>query len=121
DILFQGSAVSETFHLRFQFRPGSDLAPVDGNADIPPLNGIVVHVTIHDGLLVSRAIGGGVTGVAKARIVAKLAGTERHPRIKFLQTQLTGTANSGGAVVPFSAAGGAFGYPVHLSRAAGCP
>lgn len=121
DIAFHGSAVSETFHLRFQFPPGSTLAPVDGDADIPPINGIVVHVTIHDGLLVSRATGGGFTGVARARVVAKLAGTEQHPRIKFVQTQLSGTVSGAGAVAPFSTAGGTLGYPVHLARFAGCP
>ena len=121
DIAFQGSALSETFHLRFQFAPGSTLAPVDGTADIPPFNGIVIRVTIHDGLLVSRATGGGFTGVARARVVAKLAGTEQHPRIKFVQTQLSGTVSGQGALAPFSTAAGTLGYAVHLARFAGCP
>jgi hypothetical protein len=115
-----GSGVSSAFHLHWTFPPGSRSAPIEGTAEVNTGGDVQVTVTIDHGHMKVVSSGGGFDGVAEADITAHLVGTAAHPRLKFVQTDLTGSiAGLGGT--GFTIAGGAIGDPIHLGRAAGCP
>jgi hypothetical protein len=120
-VVNRGSALTVTYDLHWTFPPGSNTAPINGTGHAPPLNGLTLTITIVDGHLKSVASGNGFTGVAEADIVAKLVGSPAHPRITFVQSNLTGTVSGGGASVPFGTTGGRLGFLVHEQRFAGCP
>jgi hypothetical protein len=116
----EGSSVSSVYHLHWTFPHGSRSAPVEGTAEVNTGGSVDVAVTINHGHMKIVASGGGFDGVAEADISAHLIGTAAHPRLKFVQSELTGSL-AGLAGTGFTIGGGAIGDPIHLGRAAGCP